>query len=330
MRNTDVAIIGAGPTGLFAGFYAGMRGLNAIIIDKLELPGGQLSALYPEKYIYDVAGFEEIKAQDLVDNLLRQVKRFEDTTTFSLNTTVEKITKNDDTTFVLETSTGIINAKTIIIAGGNGAFSPRKLGIENEDSIKNIHYFVNDLQKFKNKRVAIFGGGDSAVDWSLMLQHTAKEVHIIHRRDAFRAHKHSVDNLIESDVNIHTPFTPVKASIDENNNATDITIKRVKTDDEVTIEVDDIICNYGFISNLGPIKEWGLELDGNKIIVDSHQKTNIEGIFAIGDVCTYPGKAALIINGFGEAPIAINSAFLAINPEAVIGVLHSSSVIGGH
>ncbi len=329
MKNTDVAIIGAGPAGLFAGFYAGMRGLSATIIDKLELPGGQLSALYPEKYIYDVAGFQEIKAQDLVDNLLRQIKRFEDTTKFSLNTNVENITKHDDGTFTLNTSQGDIHAKTIIIAGGNGAFSPRKLGIENEDSIENIHYFVNDLQKYRNKRVAIFGGGDSAVDWSLMLQHIAKEVHIIHRRDAFRAHSHSVDNLKESTVNIHTPYTPARAEI-VNNKAKNITIKKVKADDEVTIKVDDIICNYGFISNLGPITEWGLELEGNKIVVDSRQKTNIEGIFAIGDICTYPGKAALIINGFGEAPIAINSAYLAINPDAVIGVLHSSSVIGGH
>ncbi len=329
MQNTDVAIIGAGPAGLFAGFYAGMRGLSATIIDKLELPGGQLSALYPEKYIYDVAGFQEIKAQDLVDNLLRQIKRFEDTTKFSLNTNVENITKHDDGTFTLNTSQGDIKAKTIIIAGGNGAFSPRKLGIENEDNIENIHYFVNDLQKYRNKRVAIFGGGDSAVDWSLMLQHIAKEVHIIHRRDAFRAHSHSVDNLKESSVHIHTPYTPVRAEV-SNDRAKNITIKKVKADEEVTIKVDDIICNYGFISNLGPITDWGLELEGNKIVVDSRQKTNIEGIFAIGDICTYPGKAALIINGFGEAPIAINSAYLAINPDAVIGVLHSSSVIGGH
>ncbi len=163
-----------------------------------------------------------------------------------------------------------------------------------------------------------------------MLQHTAKEVHIIHRRTEFRAHTHSVNTLTESDVNIHTPFVPERADIDANNVAKSITIKKVKADEEVTIDVDDIICNYGFISNLGPIKEWGLELNGNKIVVDSRQQTSIEGIFAIGDICTYPGKAALIINGFGEAPIAINSAFLAINPEAVIGVLHSSSVIGGH
>ncbi len=330
MKTTDVAIIGAGPAGLFAGFYAGMRGLTATIIDQLELPGGQLSALYPEKYIYDVAGFEEIKAQDLIDNLLRQIKRFEKTTDMMLDTSVNEIEKQEDGSFILRTSKEDLHAKTIIIAAGNGAFSPRKLGIENEDELTNIHYFVNDLQKFKNRRVAIFGGGDSAVDWSLMLQHIAKEVHIIHRRDQFRAHDHSVEVLKESSVNIHTPFTPVSAEKDSNNKATSITIKKARAEEEKTIEIDDIICNFGFISNLGSIRDWNLELDGNKIIVDSMQATNIEGIFAIGDICTYDGKAALIINGFGEAPIAINSAYKTINPDAVIGALHSSSVIGGH
>ncbi len=330
MQKTDVAIIGAGPAGLFAGFYAGMRGLSAIIIDQLELPGGQLSALYPEKYIYDVAGFEEIKAQDLVDNLLRQIKRFEETTKLQLNTSVEAIEKQDDGSFILTTSNEEIHAKTIIIAGGNGAFSPRKLGIENEDLANNIHYFVNDLEKFKNRRVALFGGGDSAVDWSIMLQHYASEVHIIHRRDQFRAHDHSVELLKDSDVNIYTPFTPVSMTLDVNNNATAIKIKKARSDEEHEIAVDDIICNFGFVSNLGAIRNWNLELNGNKIIVDSMQATNIEGIFAIGDICTYPGKAALIINGFGEAPIAINSAYKAINPDAIIGALHSSSVIGGH
>ncbi len=330
MQKTDVAIIGAGPAGLFAGFYAGMRGLSAIIIDQLELPGGQLSALYPEKYIYDVAGFEEIKAQDLVDNLLRQIKRFEETTKLKLNTSIEAINKQEDGSFVLSASNEEIHAKTIIIAGGNGAFSPRKLGIENEDIANNIHYFVNDLEKFRNRRVALFGGGDSAVDWTLMLQHYTKEIHIIHRRDQFRAHDHSVELLKDSDVNIHTPFTPVSIALDENKNATAIKIKKARSDEEKEIQVDDIICNFGFVSNLGAIRDWNLELDGNKIIVDSMQATNIKGIFAIGDICTYPGKAALIINGFGEAPIAINSAYKAINPDAIIGALHSSSVIGGH
>lgn len=329
MKTTDVAIIGAGPTGLFAGFYAGMRGLSAVIIDKLEVPGGQLAALYPEKYIYDVAGFEEIKAQDLINQLMRQIKRFEQTTTFSLNNSIEKIEKQDDDSFIIKGSNEDIHAKAIIISAGNGAFTPRKLGLENEEKFNNIHYFVNDLNKFKNKKVAIFGGGDSAVDWAMMLTHIASEVSIIHRREEFRAHDHSVQNLKESDAGIYTPFVP--ESLFGNDKIVEkVAIKKAKSDEIVEIEVDDIICNFGFISNLGPIKEWYLDLDGNKIKVNSNQATNLAGIFAIGDICTYPGKAALIINGFGEAPIAINSVYQHLNPDAIIGALHSSSVIGGH
>lgn len=328
MKNTDVAIIGAGPAGLFAGFYAGMRGLNAIIIDRLEQAGGQLTALYPEKNIYDIAGFNEIKAADLVDNLLVQLQRFESTTTFSLGNNIIDVTKQADGTFLIEGSSENIVAKTIIIAAGNGAFAPRPLGVENEDKYTNIHYFVNDLAVFKDRRVAIFGGGDSAVDWSLTLQDIAKEVHIIHRRPAFRAHAHSVDQLQNSQVNIHTPFVASKL-IGDQELAQAVEIKEVKGETTRTIDVDDIICNYGFTSDLGAIVNWNLTLDGNKISVDTTQKTSIDGIFAIGDICTYPGKAALIISGLGEAPIAINSALKFIDPEAIIGTLHSSSVIGG-
>lgn len=328
MNIKDVAIIGAGPTGLFAGFYAGMRGLSSIIIDKLEIPGGQLKALYPEKFIYDIAGFKEIKAGDLVDNLLDQLSRFEDTTSFSLGNDIISIDKNSEGIFEIVGSKETILAKTIIIAAGNGAFAPRKIGLEGEDNFENINYFVDNMSKFDNKDVAIFGGGDSAVDWSLMLENSAKSVSIIHRRDEFRAHDHSVNLLKESKVNVYTPFTPQK--LHGTQNITSIDLKKNKSEEIINIKVDEVICNFGFISSLGNISNWGLELQTNKIVVNSEQKTNIQGVFAIGDICTYPGKAALIINGMGEAPIAINSAYKTINPNAVIGTLHSSSVIGGH
>lgn len=328
MKKTDVVIIGAGPTGLFAGFYAGMRGLSTVIVDKLEIPGGQLAALYPEKFIYDVAGFPEVRAQELVNNLLSQLERFKDTTDFSLNNSVELITKNEDGTFLVNTTNEEILAKSIIVAGGNGAFAPRKLGLDNEDTFNNIHYFVNDLNKFKDRRVAIFGGGDSAVDWSLMLQGIASEVHIIHRRNEFRAHDHSIDELKKSATIIHTPFSP-KELIGDDSIKT-LVLSEAKTNLEKTIDVDDVICNFGFISNLGPIKNWDLELEGNKIKVNSDQQTNVDGIFAIGDICTYEGKAGLIISGFGEGPVAINGCCKYINPEAIIGALHSSHVLGGH
>jgi thioredoxin reductase len=327
MKNTDVVIIGAGPVGLFAGFYAGMRGLEAIIVDSLEMPGGQLSALYPEKYIYDIAGFDQIKAQDLVDNLLKQLSRFESTTTMSLSNPVLNVEKLDDGNFNVVTKNEIINTKSIIIAAGNGAFKPRTLGLENEDSFDNIHYFVNDMSKFSGRKVAIFGGGDSALDWSLMLKDIASEVHVIHRRDEFRAHEHTVDEVKKTDINIHTPFVPDQ--LVGETNVSKLIIRDAKTKELKEIEVDDVICNFGFISNLGPIKDWELALDGNRIIVDTFQKTSVDGIFAIGDICTYGGKTPMITNGFGEGPIAINSCYQKINPEAVIGTLHSSSVIGG-
>lgn len=326
----DVVVIGAGPVGMFATFYAGMRQMNALLIDSLEQLGGQLGALYPEKYIYDVAGHPEILAKDLVSNLEKQMKRFEDTTTIALGEQVMEIVKNGDRDFTIRTNKNEYAAKSVIITAGNGSFSPRTMGLENENEFSNIHYFVNDMKKFKDRDVVVFGGGDSAVDWALMLEHIAKSVTIVHRRNEFRAHEHSVELLKSSSVNIMTPFVP-ETLTGENGLATSVTIKEVGGEETVhTLKCDDILVTYGFVSALGPIKDWGLNIERNTIPVDTAQQTNIEGIFACGDIATYPGKAKLIISGFGEAPIAINSAKKYSDPDAKIGVLHSSSVIGGH
>ncbi len=326
MTNVDIAIIGAGPSGLFAAFYAGMRSLSTVIIDSLEMPGGQLAALYPEKYIYDIPGFEKIKAQELVTNLTKQLDRFSATTEFKLNSNVMNIEKNEDGTFKITTQKEEMIAKSIIIAAGNGQFAPRPLGVDNEDKYDNIHYFVNDLSTLNNKDVVIFGGGDSAVDWSLELNNNAKSVHLVHRRNEFRAHGHSVELLKETNVNIKTPFTPLTV-YGENNIAKSITIVNSETKQEETLEFDDLICNFGFTSNLGNIKYWQLNIENNKIVVNSAQKTNIDGICAIGDICTYDGKTSLIASGFGEAPVAVNSSLKYIDPNAVIGALRSSTAI---
>ncbi len=320
--NKDVVIIGAGPSGMFASFYCAMRGMSSVIVDPLEMLGGRLSALYPEKYIYDVAGFDKIKAIELIDNLERQISRFKDDIDILLNEEVIDV-KRIDNNFQVSTTNQVIDCKAVIIAAGSGAFKPRKLNLVGEDSA-NVHYHVSDMSRFKDRRVAIFGGGDSAVDWSLMLKDVAKEVHIIHRRDEFRAHEKSVDELINSSVNIHTPYT-AKELIVNNDNIDQIIISSKEQDK--TIDVDDVIVNYGFIAKLGNIENWGLEIDKVKITVDTMQQTNVEGIYAIGDICTYPGKADLIVTGFGEAPVAVNSAFLKIYPEKKLGVLHSSSII---
>lgn len=326
----DVVIIGAGPVGMFATFYAGMRQMNALLIDSLEQLGGQLGALYPEKYIYDVAGHPEILAKDLVANLEKQMKRFEDSTTIALGEQVMEIIKNGDRDFTIRTDKNEFRAKSVIITAGNGSFSPRTMGLENESEFTNIHYFVNDMKKFKDRDVVVFGGGDSAVDWALMLENIAKSVTIVHRRNEFRAHEHSVELLKDSSVRILTPFVPEVIS-GENGIATSVTVKEVGGEEAVhTLNADDILVTYGFVSALGPIKDWGLNIERNTIPVDTTQQTNIEGIFACGDIATYPGKAKLIISGFGEAPLAINSAKKYSDPDAKIGVLHSSSVIGGH
>lgn len=322
----DVVIIGAGPAGLFAGFYCGMRKLSAVIVDPLEVAGGRLAALYPEKYIYDVAGLDKIRAIDLIHNLEQQLKRFEDTTSLALGEEVLGLEKVDDI-FTIKTSKQEIKAKAVIIAAGSGAFAPRKLGLEGEDEVSNLHYFVDDLNKFKDRKVAIFGGGDSAVDWAMMLEPIAKEVNIIHRREEFRAHGASVDKLMASTVNVHTPYNPKELVITDGK-VEKIVIESKSKDDHV-MEVDDVIVNFGFVAKLGAIADFGLEIEKNKINVNTDQSTTIPGVYAIGDIAAYPGKAELIITGFGEGPIAVNSIYGYLNPDAKVGSLHSSSVIKG-
>ncbi len=329
MKKTDVLIIGAGPIGLFAGFYAGMHGMNTIVVDQLMIPGGQLAALYPEKQIYDVAGFYKIKAKDFIANLLEQFNRFKDINELLLDTKVISIDKQEDGSFIVDTTNSKIHTKAVIIAAGNGGFSPRKFGLENEKEYKNIHYFVDDIKQFEDKVVTIFGGGDSAVDWALMIEPIAKQVNLIHRKDKFSAHDYSVEILKKSGVNIITPCVLDAVESDANKINT-LKIKNNITKEISTLKTDEVICNFGFISNLGPIKDWDLDINLNKIKVNSKQQTNIEGIFAIGDVCDYPGKASLIVSGLGEAPTSVNSALQYITPNEKIRIIHSSNIIGGN
>ncbi len=320
----DVTIIGAGPVGLFTAFYGGLRQASVKIIESLPHIGGQLSALYPEKNIYDIAGFPKISAQQLVNNLKEQLKLFDPT--FCLEESVEQVEKLEDGTFKLTTNKEVHLSKTIIITAGNGAFQPRKLNLSEAKMFenRNLHYYVDNMNQFKDKRVVLFGGGDSAVDWAIMLEPIAKEVTLIHRRDQFRAHEHSVKRLTESRVNILTPFVPEKLIGDDR--IEQVVIKEVRGDQVKTIDVDEVICNYGFISKLGPIKDWGLEIEKNSIVVNSKMETNIDGIYAAGDICTYPGKVKLIVTGFGEGPTAINNAMAYIDPDARLQPRHSTDM----
>lgn len=321
----DITIIGGGPTGLFTAFYGGMRQASVKIIESLPQLGGQLSALYPEKYIYDVAGFPKIRAQELINNLKEQMKKFEPTV--ALEQSVEKLEKQEDGVFKLTTNKEVHYSKTIIITAGNGAFQPRRLELESAAQYerKNLYYFIEDLNQFAGQKVVVFGGGDSAVDWALMLEPIAEQVSIVHRRDKFRAHEHSVENLYNSKVDVKTPYVPAELIGDESG-IKQVVLETVNGEEKVTVDVDAVICNYGFVSSLGPIKEWGLEIEKNSIVVNSKMETNIPGIYAAGDICTYEGKVKLIACGFGEAPTAVNNAKAFIDPKAKIQPLHSSSM----
>lgn len=321
----DITVIGAGPAGLFTAFYGGMRSASVKIIESLPHIGGQLTALYPEKYIYDVAGFPKIRAQQLIDNLEEQLSLFEQT--IVLGQTVEKVERLPDNTFKLTTSTGDEHfSRVIIITAGNGAFEPRKLDIEGSEKYEktNLHYFVKNMQQFAGQHVAILGGGDSAVDWALMLEPIAKKVTLIHRRNEFRAHEHSIQRLKESSVEIVTPYVPT--DIEGDDHIRTLILQETRGENMKRIDVDAVICNYGFISKLGPIANWGLEIEKNSIVVNSKMETNIPGIYAVGDVNTYAGKVKLIATGFGEAPTAVNNAMQYLDPKARVQPRHSTSM----
>lgn len=320
----DILIIGSGPAGMFAAFYGGMRHASVRIIESMPQLGGQLSALYPEKYIYDVAGFPKIKAQELIDNLNEQMKLFP--VDIRLEEKVLQVIKHGERSFEVITDKAVHQAKALVITAGIGAFEPRKLELPEASKFdkKNLHYFVNDLNIFRDQKVMISGGGDSAVDWALMLEPICKEVTLIHRRDKFRAHEHSVEMLMKSKVNVLTSREIISLHGEER--IEKVTIEEPKTKERTEIELDALIVNFGFVSSLGPIAEWGFEIENGSIIVDSRMETTIPGIFAAGDIATYPGKLKLIAVGFGEAPTAINNAKVYIDPDAKLSPGHSSNM----
>lgn len=320
----DITIIGAGPTGLFTAFYGGMRQTSVKIIESLPHTGGQLTALYPEKYIYDVAGFPKIKAQQLVDQLEEQAKMFDPT--IVLGETIQTVERLEDGIFKLTTDKEVHYTKTIIITAGNGAFAPRRLNLDQCDRFEgsNLHYFVKDMEQFRDKEVVLLGGGDSAVDWALMLEKVARKVTLVHRRDTFRAHESTVQELMDSKVEILTPYIPTEMIGEDK--VKKVVLEEVKGENVVELEVDDVICNYGFISALGPIKDWGIEIEKNSIVVNTKMETNIEGIYAAGDVTTYDGKIKLIVTGFGEGPTAVSNAKHYIDPKARIQPKHSTAM----
>jgi ferredoxin/flavodoxin---NADP+ reductase len=322
----DVNIIGAGPTGLFAGFYTGQRGLSMRFIDPLPEPGGQLTALYPEKFIYDVAGYPKVLAKELVISLRQQTSQFHPE--YVLEETATKLRKGDSV-FELATSSGeVYPSRAVIIAAGIGAFEPRKLSAPGiaEFEGRGVAYSVKNLGYYKDKRVLIIGGGDSAVDWFMMLKDLAKSVTLIHRREAFRAHAATVELMkqaaMKGEGRVLTPYELKK--LHGKDHVTEAIIFQNQTKTEIPLPVDEVLSMAGYLSKLGPIADWGLELDKRQIKVSPEMMTSIPGIFAAGDVASYPGKLKLIATGFGEAAIAANYAAHYINPELSVEPGHSS------
>lgn len=326
-KQYDITIIGGGPVGLFAAFYAGLRGMTVKIIESLSELGGQPAILYPEKVIYDIPAYPALTGAELTDNLIKQISRFEDRTTVCLKEEVQSFEKNNQG-FTIQTNKGQHSSKAIIIACGNGAFAPRTLGLEGEESFaeKNIFYNVHQLDQFAGKNVVICGGGDSAVDWALALYGLAESVTIVHRRDAFRAHEHSVELLKASGVKILTPYIPNQL-IGEDGQVSQIVLQKVKSEDSLTLDLDALIVSFGFSTSNKNLKNWQLDYKRSSILVNHLYKTNQEGVFAIGDAADYEGKVDLIATGFGEAPIAVNQAINYIYPERDNRIVHSTSLI---
>lgn len=322
-RVYDITIIGGGPTGLFAAFYCGMRDATCKIIDALPELGGQLATLYPEKYIYDVGGFPKIRSRDLVEQLKEQAFSH-NRPAVDLNERVEGLYRRDDGVFELTTDKQVHLSKAILVCGGIGVFTPKPLPGEGSERFPhNISYFIDNLDRFRNKNVLVVGGGDSAVDFALMLENIAQHVVLIHRRDQFRAHEESVKQLQASKVDVRTFHELQALSGRARLESATLIENRTKLTEEILI--DEVVSGLGFSAALGPINEWGLEIDNNEIVVNTKMETNVPGVYAAGDIVTYPGKVKLIATGFGEAPTAVNNAKTFIDPKARLSPGHSSS-----
>ena len=318
----DITILGGGPVGLFGLFYAGLRGLRAKLIDSLAELGGQLITLYPEKYIYDAAGYPKVLAKDLVKSCVEQGLRFNPAV--CLEEKVIDLTHHDDRLIQLHTDKGEHWTRAVVLAVGVGAFAPKKLELPAIDRLegRGIYYFVKEKEVFAGKTVLIVGGGDSAVDWALMLKDIAKEVTLIHRRDKFRAHEQSVQELMASPVKVKC-FYELK-TVHGGDYLEGATIFHNKTGEETYYKVDALILSLGFLADLGPVKKWGLTVEHNAIKVNERMETNLPGVYAAGDAVTHPGKLKLITTGQGEAAIAVNFASTYINPDSKAFPGHSS------
>jgi thioredoxin reductase (NADPH) len=322
----DATIIGAGPAGLFGAFYAGMRQMRTKIIEALPEAGGQLAVLYPEKYIYDVAGYPKVLAKDLVRSLCEQGYKFGPTVV--LGERIERLERTGDSLFRLTSRTGEHFTRTVVITSGIGAFEPNRLNKPGVAELEGqgVYYYVKDKLELRNKRILIVGGGDSAVDWVLNLKDWAHSITLIHRRDEFRAHEASVAEMMTAPIDLRL-WWELK-DVRGNGRVEAATIFNNQSGEEETLEVDAILINIGFKADIGPIAEWGLELNKRRIVVDGFMRTSMPGVFAAGDITepTDSVQLRLIATGFAQAAIAVNAAKTFIDPEAKMFPGHSSEM----
>jgi ferredoxin/flavodoxin---NADP+ reductase len=324
--DVDLLIVGAGPVGLFGAYYAGVRGLRVAVVDSLSQVGGQVSAMYPEKQIFDIAGFTAISGRQLISNLVAQAAPYEPV--YLLGQEAQQLDRvareGEPDLLVVKTSAGTeISTGAVVITGGIGTFTPRPLPAGEEFLGKGLEYFVPSSSEYAGKDVVIVGGGDSAVDWALMLQPIASSVTVVHRREAFRAHHGSVEQLKASPVQIITNAQVTAAAGGDQLESIQIAVSGESEPRSVTCQ--KLVAALGFTANLGPLREWGVQLHDNRhLVVDSAMRTNVDGIFSAGDITDYDGKVRLIAVGFGEVATAVNNASVHIDPAAQLFPGHST------
>jgi thioredoxin reductase (NADPH) len=318
-HDTDLAIIGAGPAGLFAAYYAGFRGLRVAVVDSLPELGGQVTAMYPEKLILDVAGFPAIKGRELVEGLVQQANTAEPEYLLDRTATGLEAT-DDDVTITLEDGT-TVTAKAMIITAGIGKFSPRPLPAGDGWLGRGMEFFVPSFAPYAGKDVVIVGGGDSAFDWAVNLEPLAGSITLVHRRDAFRAHERTVQAVRESSAEIITKAQVTGLFGEPTVSEVEIT---VDGQEPVRRPAQAVVAALGFVADLGPLQKWGIEVSKRHVVVDASMRTNLPRVFAAGDITEYPGKVRLIAVGFGEAATAVNNAAVVIDPTAHVFPGHSS------